>query len=795
VSPRSAAAEAALGLSAMILFIVYFGVHCFRYPMVGDFGRHCASVASLYRNFLHPLHEAMPVPGTQSEVHTPYIVAVAAFGRALGVTPYRALQLAGVANLVFYAWSVWFFFRAFSVLRRSWVAPAAFLLVSLFLRNRLFWWASETSFASVRWIQAYPSFFAWGVALTGFALAERFFRRPRAATLVGIAFLIWTLLLSHNLTATWMIGILLLRGIWEVLADRSAVKPAAAMGFAVASGVVLTLLWPYFDILRSPGLLRIPEGSEFGDHPFRDMAGLYAVALPAAAGLLVLRRHGFWIAAFAATFLALQVFRALGFDYANRYAFFQAFFAQAFVAEAIGLAAAVLRRDREELQPKLSNSPLLRSGFVLLGAAALVLTATAPVVREERRDGRPLLPFRALFDLPPAHDAYYARLGEVGNRLKESDVVMMPVEHAAWDVASITGARVVASLFAYRVPDFPARALAVHRFFAPEADRRWRGEILRRYGVTKVLLTPTVADRDEDLRRFLGPAVARTASFALFESPAALSERLRQRDGIAHGPPVIQLGHAGRVAVAHQPPLVDPDRPAAVLAHGRERVRHQKDGLARRPEFLHPRVALHLEPLVADRQRLVHEQDVRLDVGRDREGEPRRHARRVGPNGRVDELLQLRPLDDSWSPAPHFGAREAEQRALEHDVLASRQLAVESEAELEKRGGPADDDDASGARRHDPRDQTQKRALARAIASDDADRLAAGHLEGDLSQRFELVEVEPPLEPPDRVLLERPDSFPRDPITHRYVVEQDRGAHLSCERRNVPRGLRRRSSQ
>jgi hypothetical protein len=517
VSPRSAAAEAVLGLSAMILFVVYFGVHCFRYPMVGDFGRHCASVASLYRNFLHPLHEAMPVPGTQSEVHTPYIVAVAAFGRALGGTPYRALQLAGVANLVFYAWSIWFFFRTFSVLRRSWVAPAAFLLVSLFLRNRLFWWASETSFASVRWISSYPSFFAWGCALTAFALAERFFRRPRALPLLGIGFLVWVLLLSHNLTATWMIGILGLRGIWGLLADRSAVKSAAALGFAVAAGVLLTLLWPYFDILRSPGLLKIPEGSEFGDHPFQDMAGLYAVALPAAAGLLVLRRHGFWIAAFAATFLALQVFRALGFEYGNRYAFFQAFFAQAFVAEAVGLAAAALRRDREELPAKLSNSPLLRSGFVLLGAVALGLTATAPVVREERRDGRPLLSFRELFDLPPTHGAYYARLGEVGNRLKESDVVMMPVEHAAWDVASITGARVVASLFAYRVPDFPARALAVHRFFAPEADRRWREEILRRYGVTKVLLTPTVADRARDLRGFLGPAVARTASFALFE--------------------------------------------------------------------------------------------------------------------------------------------------------------------------------------------------------------------------------------------------------------------------------------
>jgi hypothetical protein len=73
VSRPAAIAEAACGLAAMLLFVLYFGVHCFRYPppASADLGRHCAAVASLYRNFFHPSHEAMPVPGNQSEVHTP----------------------------------------------------------------------------------------------------------------------------------------------------------------------------------------------------------------------------------------------------------------------------------------------------------------------------------------------------------------------------------------------------------------------------------------------------------------------------------------------------------------------------------------------------------------------------------------------------------------------------------------------------------------------------------------------------------------------------------------------------
>src|SRR5256885_4888719 len=102
--------ETVVGLTGLVLFVAYFGLHCFRYPWVGDIGRHCATVASLYRDLGHPTHEAMLLPGSTSEVHTPYMVGIAALGRGMGVTPYRALQLAGLLNLAFYAAAIWFFF-------------------------------------------------------------------------------------------------------------------------------------------------------------------------------------------------------------------------------------------------------------------------------------------------------------------------------------------------------------------------------------------------------------------------------------------------------------------------------------------------------------------------------------------------------------------------------------------------------------------------------------------------------------------------------------------------------------
>lgn len=126
--------------------------------------------------------------------------------------------------------------------------------------------------------------------------------------------------------------------------------------------------------------------------------------------------------------------------------------------------------------------------------------------------------FGELLSLPPTNPAYSAQLGEVGRRLNASDVVLMPVEHEAWNIASITGARVVASLFAYRVPDFPARVRDVTRFFAPGRSPAERVEILRRYGVTKVLLTQSVRGREAKLTLELGPPIARFRSLVLFDA-------------------------------------------------------------------------------------------------------------------------------------------------------------------------------------------------------------------------------------------------------------------------------------
>ena len=98
-----------------------------------------------------------------------------------------------------------------------------------------------------------------------------------------------------------------------------------------------------------------------------------------------------------------------------------------------------------------------------------------------------------------------------------------------------------------------------------------------------------------------------------------------------------------------------------------------------------------LEPgdRVADGQHLVDEQDLGVDVDRDREAQPDVHARRVVPHRRVDELLEPGERHDVVEHAIDVGLLHAEDRRVEVHVFASRQIGVEAGAQLEQGGEPA----------------------------------------------------------------------------------------------------------
>ena len=101
-----------------------------------------------------------------------------------------------------------------------------------------------------------------------------------------------------------------------------------------------------------------------------------------------------------------------------------------------------------------------------------------------------------------------------------------------------------------------------------------------------------------------------------------------------------------RRPVELDPALAQEDRALAEPLDGGGVVRDEDDRAAALLELEDLAEALPLELLVADREDLVEEEHVDLQVGGDREAEPHVHARGVRAHGQVDEALELREGDD-----------------------------------------------------------------------------------------------------------------------------------------------------
>ncbi len=149
----------------------------------------------------------------------------------------------------------------------------------------------------------------------------------------------------------------------------------------------------------------------------------------------------------------------------------------------------------------------------------------------------------------------------------------------------------------------------------------------------------------------------------------------------------------------------------AQRAHAAHGVADQDHGAAARAQVGEALLALALEGRVADRQHLVDQQDVGVDVDGHREAQPHVHAGGVVLHRLVDELLDPAEVDDLVEAPVELATGQAQDRAVEVDVLPAGQLGVEAAAELEQRRQPA----AACA----PAPRSGSRILARHLSSVD----------------------------------------------------------------------------
>ncbi len=193
------------------------------------------------------------------------------------------------------------------------------------------------------------------------------------------------------------------------------------------------------------------------------------------------------------------------------------------------------------------------------------------------------------------------------------------------------------------------------------------------------------------------------------------------------------VGQADVVGIADHGDLAvdEHHRPVAVLADLLDRMGDEHDRLAFVVPARELAEAAVLEGAVADGERLVDEQDVRVGLDADGEGETGAHTRREVAKGHLTEARDAGELEHRLGPRLDPGPLDAEHDAAEGDVGARREVGVEADAELDHRSDASADVDRPRVDRVDVGEQADQRALAGAVGADDAEELALLDVEGD----------------------------------------------------------------
>ena len=168
-------------------------------------------------------------------------------------------------------------------------------------------------------------------------------------------------------------------------------------------------------------------------------------------------------------------------------------------------------------------------------------------------------------------------------------------------------------------------------------------------------------------------------------------------------------------------------------------MRDEKDRDAALPQLVNLAHAALAEIDVAHSQGFVHQQNFRIHVDRDRERQAHHHAAGVGLDGLIDEVADLGKGGDILVALVDLARRQPQDRTVEINVIATAELRVKSRAQFEQRRDASVDIDRAGRRMQDSGDHLQQRALARSVLSDNAERLAALHLEADVVERPEIL--------------------------------------------------------
>jgi len=470
-------------LSVVVLLLV--GSQTLNGQWSTDMWEHVAVVRELIAHPFDPVHPQILSDATHPGF-SPYTVVLGGLGNLLGADAVTILSWAAMANVVL-------LLLAFRLLVIEVTGnPRAPFWALVFL---LALWGFEPyrysgffGLNSIGFVAPYPSTFASAAGFATLVAALRYGRSGSRRLLLLVTLGTALVVLVHPLSAPWLV---LALGAVAISSRREA-RPPLWLGAAVALGVGVCLLWPYFPILGLVG-----DSTDLEALNRSMYASVVTRIFPMLLGLAVIVRRsrtdprdllGLWLGGS----LGLYVLGAVtdNSSFGRSLAFVVVVLA---IALADGVATIETSRPRREASTRTLVGAVVLAGLLLLG----LVTARGGLIR--------MVPNRLLPE-----------------SIRQSDELIRPDERYAFLVGAVGPTEVVVGSQPADnrvIPAITGRtlALAVPRPFVDDADERKRaeaelldarttaarrGEIQARYRVRFVLLHVDALD-DQALRGVL----------------------------------------------------------------------------------------------------------------------------------------------------------------------------------------------------------------------------------------------------------------------------------------------------
>src|SRR5882762_4678869 len=209
--------------------------------------------------------------------------------------------------------------------------------------------------------------------------------------------------------------------------------------------------------------------------------------------------------------------------------------------------------------------------------------------------------------------------------------------------------------------------------------------------------------------------------------------------GTLHGSPLVGGDDIEGRSVLLDDAAVDPNHSFAQPPDLTHLVTYEHNGATALGDLTHFPYALFLELQITHGQHFVHQQNFRLELSSHGEGQTHLHARAEMLERRIDELINLGERHNLIKFALDLALAHAKNGPAQENVLAARELGMETCSNLKQAAHPPVNLGKTGRRARDPRQDFEQRGLASSIATNQANNLTFPNVEGDVAECPELL--------------------------------------------------------